>query len=78
MQRTDELLSEENGKVAETTAPSAGLRAVGVTNAGIQQDIDTFAPVEPAGELAGAGAGAAAGGIEAGAAPATPSPTPGT
>jgi hypothetical protein len=31
----------------QTTAPEAGLRAVGVTNAGIQQDLDNLAPVEP-------------------------------
>jgi hypothetical protein len=79
MTRNDDLWSEENGKVAETNAPSSGLRAVGVTNAGIQQDIDTFTPVEPAGDIAGAaGVGSPAGGIGAGAAPATPSPTPGT
>ena len=44
MTRNDELWAEENGKADDATAPSAGLRAVGVTNAGIQQDLDTLAP----------------------------------
>jgi hypothetical protein len=46
MQRNDELWNEENGEVSKTTAPAAGLRAVGVTNAGIQQDLDTLAPAD--------------------------------
>jgi len=44
MTRNDELWAEENGKADDATSPSAGLRAVGVTNAGIQQDLDTLAP----------------------------------
>ena len=31
-------------KRQDTTAPSAGPRAVGVTNAGIQQDLDNLTP----------------------------------
>ena len=56
MQRNDELWAQENGVVEDTTAPDAGLRAVGVTNAGIQQDLDAVAPIQPMpGEIPGAG-----------------------
>ncbi len=51
MQRNDELWAQENGVVADTDAPEAGLRAVGVTNAGLQQDTDTFAPPPEAGAM---------------------------
>jgi hypothetical protein len=44
MTRNDELWAQENGTVEETEIPDAGLRAVGVTNAGIQQDLDAVAP----------------------------------
>jgi len=44
MTRNDELWAQENGTVETTDIPAAGLRSVGVTNAGIQQDIDTLAP----------------------------------
>jgi hypothetical protein len=44
MTRNDELWAQENGKVKDTQAPEAGLRAVGLTNAGIQQDLDTLGP----------------------------------
>ena len=44
MTRNDELWAEENGKVLDTEAPAAGLRSVGVSTAGIQQDLDTLAP----------------------------------
>ena len=47
MQRNDELWAEENSKAEDTEAPSAGLRSVGVSNAGIQQDLDTFTPIVP-------------------------------
>ena len=50
MQRNDELWAQENGTVDDTEIPAAGLRAVGVTNAGIQQDMDTLTPVEPGAE----------------------------
>ena len=50
MQRNDELWAQENGTVADTTTPAAGLRAVGVTNAGIQQDIEATAMPEPGAE----------------------------
>ena len=49
MQRNDELWSQENGTVEDTEIPQAGLRAVGVTNAGLQQDMDTLAPQEAPG-----------------------------
>jgi hypothetical protein len=47
MTRNDELWSQENGTAQDTEAPAAGLRSVGVTNAGLQQDMDTLAPMEP-------------------------------
>jgi len=46
MTRNDELWAQENGTVQDTAAPEAGLRSVGVTNAGLQQDIDTLTPQE--------------------------------
>jgi len=46
MQRNDELWAQENGAVEDTEIPQAGLRAVGVTNAGLQQDMDTLSPQE--------------------------------
>ena len=63
MQRNDELWAQENGSATDTQATDAGLRAVGVTNAGLQQDLDTLAPPIPeptAAEPAAMGAGAAA------------------
>jgi len=73
MTRNDELWAQENGTAEATEAPSAGLRSVGVTNAGLQQDMDTLAPQAPmpgaegvpaAGQpdMAGAGPEAGAGG----------------
>jgi hypothetical protein len=47
MTRNDELWAQENGTVADTEVPDAGLRAVGVTNAGIQQDLEAVAPLIP-------------------------------
>jgi hypothetical protein len=47
MQENEEMWNEENGEAEQTTAPEAGLRAVGVTTAGLQQDMDNIAPVEP-------------------------------
>jgi hypothetical protein len=47
MTRNDELWAQENGTVQNTEAPAAGLRSVGVTNAGLQQDMDTLAPEAP-------------------------------
>jgi hypothetical protein len=56
MTRNDELWAQENGTVADTELPDAGLRAVGVTNAGIQQDLESVAPIEPTlGAVPGAG-----------------------
>ena len=46
MSRNDELWAQENGTVETTEIPAAGLRSVGVTNAGIQQDLEAVAPVE--------------------------------
>jgi len=55
MTRNDELWAEENGKVQDTEAPEAGLRAVGVSTAGIQQDMDNLAPAPgmPGADLGG-------------------------
>jgi hypothetical protein len=47
MQENEEMWNEENGSIDDTTASSAGLRAVGVTSAGLQQDLDTLTPVAP-------------------------------
>jgi len=58
MQRNDELWAQENGTVKDTELPDAGLRAVGVTNAGIQQDLEAVAPSIPSGEIPGAVPGA--------------------
>jgi hypothetical protein len=55
MTRNDELWAQENGTVNETEIPDAGLRAVGVTNAGIQQDLEAVAPPIPSGAVPGAG-----------------------
>jgi hypothetical protein len=56
MTRNDELWAQENGAVTDTDVPDASLRAVGVTNAGIQQDLDAVAPIESIpGEIPGAG-----------------------
>ena len=65
MTRNDELWAQENGTVADTEAPDAGLRAVGVTNAGIQQDLDAVAPPADLGAEAGAVPGAGPEGIGA-------------
>jgi hypothetical protein len=46
MQENEEMWNEENGEAEQTTAPEAGLRAVGVTTAGLQQDMDNLAPIE--------------------------------
>ena len=46
LQENDEMWAEENQSAEETAAVEAGLRAVGVTNAGIQQDLDNLAPPE--------------------------------
>jgi hypothetical protein len=50
MTRNDELWAQENGSVSETDIPTAGLRAVGVTNSGIQQDLESVAPPIPGAE----------------------------
>jgi hypothetical protein len=47
MQENDELWAEENQTAKEAPAGEAGLRAVGVTNAGIQQDMDNLSVPEP-------------------------------
>ncbi len=54
MTRNDELWAQENGTVINTDVPDAGLRAVGVTNAGIQQDLESVAPpIAPDGTVGG-------------------------
>ena len=72
MQRNDELWAEEHGKVEDTNAPEAGLRAVGVTNAGLQADTENFTtPEVPGAEPTGApGAG-----LPGGASPVVPAGT---
>ena len=58
MTRNDELWAQENGTVEQTEVPDAGLRAVGVTNAGLQQDLESTTPIEPSavpGVVPGAG-----------------------
>jgi len=64
MQRNDELWAQENSAVTDTDIPEAGLRAVGVTNAGIQQDLESTAMPSPEAGAAPGGEGAipAAGG----------------
>ena len=47
MQRNDELWAQENAPAEETEAPASGLRAVGVTTAGLQQDMDTLGTPPP-------------------------------
>ena len=42
MTRNSELWTQENGEVSETEAPLAGARAMGISNAGVQQDMETF------------------------------------
>ena len=44
MTRNDELWAQENASPEDTQAPNAGLRSVGVSNAGIQQDLETLTP----------------------------------
>jgi len=44
MQRNDELWAQENGTVEDTEVPKSSLRAVGVTTAGLQQDMNTLSP----------------------------------
>ena len=72
MQRNDELWAQENGSVADTEIPDAGLRAVGVTNAGIQQDLESTAMPEPGAEAMPAG-----GDLGGAPAPAPGAPAPG-
>ena len=60
LQRNSELWKEERGIVDDQAETEAGLRAVDVTTAGLQQDIDTFGagaePQEPGAEGATPGA----------------------
>jgi len=76
MQRNDELWSQENGAIADTTIPEAGLRAVGVTNAGIQKDLESTAMPNLEAGVAPGGEGAipAAGGEAVTTAPAATAP----
>jgi hypothetical protein len=72
MQQNEEMWNEENtSPAAGTTSPAtAGLRAVGVTNAGLQSDTEAFAPA-PAPEAGAEGVGAADLGAGAAASPLT-------
>jgi len=69
MQRNNEMWKEENQTADEAEAAEAGLRAVGVTTAGIQQDLDALGSMQPPAEQ-GAGQPGAAG--TAGAQPGQP------
>jgi len=73
MQRNDELWAQENGSAADTTAPAAGLRNVGVTSAGLQQDTDALTPLPGAMEIPPP----AAGGTEDAGAPNSQAASPG-
>lgn len=75
MQRNDELWAQENGTVADTEIPEAGLRAVGVTNAGLQSDLENLAPMP--GEMPGGVPPAPGAGPELAGAPGTPAAAPG-
>ena len=57
MQRNDELWTQENSKPEDTTPPEAGLRAVNVTNSGIQQDLENVTPEEGGAPAPGAAPG---------------------
>jgi hypothetical protein len=74
MTRNDELWAQENGTVADTEVPDAGLRAVGITNADIQQDLEAVAPPIPGEGLPSAVPGA---GPEGAGAPASQASAPG-
>ncbi len=57
-QRNAEMWKEERGMKDQVSAAEAGLRSVGVTTAGLEQDSETFAPAETeAPDEAGAEAG---------------------
>lgn len=81
MQQNDEMWAEENQTAEQTQQPAAGLRAVGVTTGGIQQDLDNLAVPETPPELGGepapgevaATATSPVGGTAAPATPTTPS-----
>jgi hypothetical protein len=72
LQRNSELWNEENGKTENTDAPAAGLRAVGVTNAGLQADTENFVTPEVPGAEPGGAPGA---GLPGGASPVVPAGT---
>jgi hypothetical protein len=50
MQENQEMWNEENMSAEDTAAAEASLRAVGVTTAGIQTDMDNLTPPAPPGE----------------------------
>lgn len=53
MQENDEMWAEENQTSKKSPAADTGLRAVGVTAGGIQQDLDNFAMPETGEEMTG-------------------------
>jgi hypothetical protein len=71
MQENDELWAQENNVEVATDNAQAGLRAVGVTTAGLQQDTENLAPAPEA------EAGAEGAGIDATGGTAAPAATPG-
>lgn len=75
MQRNDELWAQENATPTDADVDGAGLRAVGVTNAGIQQDVESFdEPESDPGEISSDDL--AAGVADAGGAAPTNTPSP--
>jgi hypothetical protein len=76
MQRNSELWKEESGIEDTANLPAANLRAVGVTNAGIQQDIDNLVPA-PAGEEGAVDIAGTAGAAPNAAIPGAATPTAG-
>lgn len=75
MVRNEELWAEEHANAADTDAPESDLRAVGVTPAGIETDMNNLAP--PEGDLGDEIGGDGAAPAPSGAAPAPSGAAPG-
>jgi hypothetical protein len=72
MQENQEMWEQENMTADEIESTQANLRAVGVTNAGIQQDIDNLPPTDAEAGLEAGAEGVA--GADISASSAAPSP----
>jgi hypothetical protein len=70
LQENQEMWEQENMSADEIESTQANLRAVGVTNAGIQQDMDNLPPTDAEAGLEGG----AEGGADISASSAAPSP----